>query len=455
MSGGAAPRSPPLFGRSYLTWLLVLLFLLNTLNFADRAILSALAEAVKRDLAISDFQLGLLQGLGFALLYATLGLPIARWAERGSRVRTVALAAGVWSLFAAMCGMAGSFIALLLCRVGVGVGEAGFNPPVASLVGDHFVAARRASIMALIGLGGAVGPMLGALGGGWIGDHYGWRTAFVVIGSPGLILGPLVWFTLRDPPRGHAEGLSLDGPPPPFGKTLRTLLAKPAFRHLLFAGALASMGTNAIGQFLGVYLVRAFGLSFTQAGALFGTVSAIAVPVGLLVGGFGIDWLGRRDRRWLPWGSAIATALSAPAFALAFFQAGAGGATLFFALGSTFLFLYYGPALAMVQELAPPRMRATAAFVNAFTLGMIGLGLGPALVGLVSDWAGARAFAGDYALCRGAAPGPACIAASAMGIRFALRIACGLFLWAALHFLLAARSFRTDRFDPERKDGVA
>jgi len=440
------------FGRGYRTWLLVLLFLLNTLNFADRAILSALAEAVKRDLAISDFQLGLLQGLGFALLYALLGLPIARWAERGSRIRIIAIAGAIWSLFAALCGAAGSFVQLLLCRIGVGVGEAGFNPPVASLVADHYPAAKRASVMALIGLGGAAGPMLGAMGGGWIGDHHGWRAAFAAIGAPGLILAPIVWLTLRDPPRGHAEGLALAGAPPPFGHVLRVMLAKPAFRHLLIAGALASMATNAIGQFLGVYFVRGFGLSFTQAGALFGMVSAIAVPLGLLVGGFGIDWLGRHDRRWLPWGSAIATALAAPAFLLAFFQATAGGATLFFAIGSTLLFLYYGPALAMVQELAAPRMRATAAFISAFTLGMIGLGLGPALVGLASDWAAARAFAGDYATCRGAGAGPACIAASAIGIRFALRIACLIFLWAALHFLLAARSFSADRFDPERKD---
>src|SRR3569833_1507336 len=155
--------------------------------------------------------------------------------------------------------------------------------------------------MAISGLGGAFGPTLGALGGGWIGDHYGWRTAFVALGLPGLLIGPIVWATLRDPPRGHAEGLSLEGGPPSLGQTLRTLLAKPAFRQLLIGGSLASMGTNAIGQFLGVYLVRAFGLTFTQAGLFFASDSGTAVPIGLLVGFFGIDWLGRRDRRWLPW----------------------------------------------------------------------------------------------------------------------------------------------------------
>jgi predicted MFS family arabinose efflux permease len=295
--------------------------------------------------------------------------------------------------------------------------------------------------------------MLGALGGGWLGDHYGWRTAFVVIATPGLLLAPLVWFTLRDPPRGHAEGLSLEGAPPPLLETLRTLLAKPSFRQLLMASALASLGTNAIGQFLGVYYVRTFGLSFTQAGALFGMVSAFAVTIGLLVGGFGADWLGRRDRRWLPWGSAAGVALSAPVFAIGFVQTSPGIATIFFAAGSALLFLYYGPGLAMVQELSPPRMRATAAFVSAFTLGIVGLGLGPALVGLISDWAAARAFAGDYAaLCHGGAVSPACHAASAAGIRFALRADCLIFLWAAVHFLLVARRYRADRFDPAGKD---
>jgi len=443
------PAAPPDgFSRGYRSWLIVILLAINTFNFADRAVMSALAEAVKRDLQISDFQLGLLQGFGFALFYSILGLPIARLAERRSRAAIISVAVGIWSIFAALCGAAGSYVQLLLCRVGVGVGEAGFAPPVASLVGDHWPAARRSSIMALIGLGGAAGPLLGALGGGWIADHHGWRTAFVLIASPGIFLGLIAWFTIKDPPRGLADGARAEAAEVPgIWHTFRTLLAKRAFRHTLAGAAIGSMATNGMSQFLGVYFVRTFDLSFTQAGALFGAVSAFAVTSGLLIGGFGADWLGKRDMRWIAWSCAIGLALCSPMFLTAFFQTSAIAMTLFFGIGSALLFIYYGPALAMIQNLSPPRMRASASFIGAFTAGIVGLGIGPAIIGAISDFAAAQAFAGDYAaLCTGAGADIACKAAQISGLRTALIIDSLIFLWAALHYALAARTFREDLY---------
>lgn len=434
------------FSKGYRVWLIVILLAINTFNFADRAVLSALAEAVKRDLAISDFQLGLLQGFGFAVFYAIMGLPIARLAEKRNRAGIIAVAAGLWSVFAALCGAAGNFMQFLLCRVGVGVGEAGFNPPVASLVGDHWPAARRSSIMALIGLGGAAGPLLGALGGGWIADHYGWRTAFVVIASPGILLGIVAWATIKDPPRGLADGVQADSAPVPgIWLTFRTLLAKPAFRHTLAGAAIGSAATNGMSQFLGVYFVRAFDLTFTQAGALFGAVSAIAVTSGLLVGGFGADWLGKRDLRWIAWACAIGLAACSPLFLIAYFQTNALMMTLFFGIGSALLFIYYGPALAMIQNLSPPRMRASASFIGAFVAGIVGLGLGPAIIGAISDFAAGQAFGPGYAaMCSGAGTDPACKAAQISGLRDALIVDSLIFVWAGLHYYLASRTFRQD-----------
>lgn len=439
------------FSKGYRTWLIVLLLAINTFNFADRSVMSALAEGVKRDLQISDLQLGLLQGFGFALFYSVLGLPIARLAERRSRGAIIAVAAALWSVFAALCGAATTFAQFLLCRVGVGVGEAGFNPPVASLVGDVWPAARRSSIMALIGLGGAAGPLLGALGGGMIADHYGWRTAFVVIAAPGIVLGLLALFTLREPPRGMADGVAATSSEVPgLWITFRTLLAKPAFRHVLAGGAIGSAATNGMSQFLGVYYVRNFDLTFTQAGALFGAVSAVAVTGGLLVGGFGADWLGRRDQRWIGWAGAAGLALCSPLFMAAYFQPTPILFTLFFGVGSALLFIYYGPSLAMIQNLSPPRMRASASFIGAFAGGIIGLGIGPAVIGAISDFAASQAFAGNYALaCAGADLAGACKQAQMSGLRTALMVDSLIFLWAALHYFLAARTFRRDIYQPE------
>jgi predicted MFS family arabinose efflux permease len=439
------------FGRGYRSWLLVLLLAINIFYFADRALLSTLAEPVKRDLAINDFQLGLLQGIGFALLYSILGLPIARAAERSSRGRIIAVAAMLWSLFAAACGLATNFAQFLLCRVGVGVGEAGFNPPVASLTADHWPASQRARIMALIGLGGAVGPLIASAGGGWIADHHGWRFTFAVIGAPGMLFGLLALLTIREPPRGLADRVEqAAAKPPSMMATARVLFAKPAFRHAIASTALGAMATNGIGQFLVVFFIRAFHLSLTKAGLLFGIISALAVTSGLLVGGYGADWLGRRDPRWTAWVSALGIGLCAPMFLAAFLQTNATAATIFAGLGSALLFVYYGPSLAILQNLAPPQMRASAAFLGAFASGIIGLGLGPALVGRLSDMFATMAYGSDgyAATCVGAAVSARCAAAASSGIRSALTLDTVIFVWAAFHYWLAARTLREDSYQP-------
>ena len=195
--GRMAADASALLSSRYKLWLVTVLLLLSTLNFADRAILSVLAQPIKEDLKLTDAELGMLQGLGFAILYSLLGLPMGWLAERVSRKKLMAVCVAAWSFMTAACGFAGGFASLRLCRVGVGVGEAGFLPPVASLVADHFKSDRRGTIMSIVLLGSPLGFLLGQSLGGWVASQWDWRVAFFVLGSPGIAAALIVCLTLR------------------------------------------------------------------------------------------------------------------------------------------------------------------------------------------------------------------------------------------------------------------
>jgi predicted MFS family arabinose efflux permease len=447
-------------------WLVLLVFLIATFNFADRTVFAVLGQSIKVDLGISDLELGLLNGIGFALLYSMSGLPIARWAERGNRVHILSLALAVWSCMTALGGIARSFTGVLVSRVGVGIGEAGFLPPVASLFSDYFVARRRATVMACIGLGGAIGPWLGATLGGYLAEAHSWRTAFLVVGLPGLVLAPLFLFTVREPQRGGADrDASAREPPPSFGAVLRALWAKPAFRHLAVGGALASSGNTAISLFLHAWFVRVHHLGPARAGVLFGLLALVGIGIGSLIGGFGADRASRRDTRWLAWLPALGLLVAGPLYVLAFLQSSVTPALPLLAAGGMLVFTYYSPTLAMTQNLVGPRMRATANFVYGFVGTMVGFGLGPALLGYASDRLATAAFTGGgfAATCPGGvAPAGAlpalasqCQAAAATGLEQAMLAVGLLFAWASVHYFLCARSLRQDLYSPEASTSFA
>ncbi|HEV7715532.1 MAG TPA: MFS transporter, partial [Steroidobacteraceae bacterium] len=245
----AESTAGPLFSRGYRTWLLTVLLLTNAMNLADRQGIAAVAQAVKLDLKFSDAQMGLIQGLGFAIFYSLLGLPIARLAERVSRTKIIAGSLGIFGVMVALCGSATSFWRLLLFRIGVGIGDAGFIPPTGSLVADHYPKDKRASVMSIIWLGAPVGVVAGSTFAGWMAEHYSWRAAFVGIGLPALVVSLVAFFTLREPPRGMFDDVKASsGPPPSMGAVLRFLFAKPSFRHILMGCGLAATSMNAIGQ---------------------------------------------------------------------------------------------------------------------------------------------------------------------------------------------------------------
>lgn len=455
-----APTPSPLLTPGYRRLFVGTMFLVCFFNFADRAVFSVLAQTIKADLGLTDFQLGLLQGLAFALLYAMFGLPIGLLAERVSRLRIVAAATAIWSAATVASGLAANFAQLMLARLTVGMGEAGFTPPTASLVSDLVPRDRRASTMSLIMLGTPAGLFLGSVIAGMIAANYGWRAAFFVLGIPGLIVAGLVLLLLTEPSRGLVEGVPpARRPAPPFREFLRTLRGNRSLCLIIAAGGLAGFGMTSISQFLAVFLARVHEMRVAEAAAFYGGISGLALTIGLLVGSFGTDFLSRRDLRWPAWGAAIGLGGAPFLYWLAFNAESRLAAAILLVLAGSTLLLFFGPTTGMIQNLLPPRMRATGAALYTMIYTMIGAGLGPVSVGFVSDILAARTFAGDYqAACPAGLPPPgatpalaqACTDASAAGVQQALTASVCVFFLASLLFLLASRTLRDDLYDPQR-----
>jgi MFS family permease len=442
------------FSRGYRAWLLFILMLVNALNLADRQGLAAVVPAIKVELKLSDTQLGLILGLGFAIFYTLLGLPVARLAEYHGRARIIAVSTAVFSWFVFLCSSARGFTQLLLYRVGVGAGDAGFGPPVASLLGDHYPERRRASAMTIVWLGAPIGALSGSLIGGRLAQHGEWRLWFVYLSVPALLVALLCFFTLREPRRGLSDAIAPQGPPPSMWQVVRFLLAKRSMVHVLLGAALAATAMNGIGQFWGRYYTSVFHLSLSDSGRLIGSIAVVAMASGLALGGFGVSALSGRDRRWYVWGPALALALTTPLLLLGITRGSIGSAIWLILAGHITLFVYFTPTLALAQNMVNASMRASASFVVYVVFGLIGVGLGPTLIGSLSDALAHRAFgSGSFDLsCPGgvapqgadAAMSTACGAASAAGILQAIGVFSMLFLWAAVHFLLAARRLEPD-----------
>jgi predicted MFS family arabinose efflux permease len=448
----------PLFSKGYRGWLLFILLLTNALTLADRQSLGASAQAIKLDLSLSDLQMGLIQGLAFAIFYSVLALPIARLAEHVSRTKVISISVAIFGVMVSLCSRANSFAQLLICRVGVGIGDAGFAPPVGSLIGDHYGMTRRASAMSVIWLGAPVGVVFGAMLGGWMAEHVSWRAAFIAVGAPGILVAILTLLTLREPPRGMSDPAGATKakagtPPPSMGQVLKFLLSKPSVPHLLAGCALGAISMNGIGQFFGQFLARNFHLGLAETGRVLSLVAGTAMPCGMLLGGFGIDWAARRDKRWFAWGPALTLVLASPALILGFSQPTLLSAALVLVAGHILLFVYWTPTLALAQNLVAADMRASSVFVFNFIIGLVGIGFGPTLVGLVSDWLARSSFTGgDYSLCpRGRPPTGAldaftqsCVGAQATGLRHALMVMSLSCVWAGIHYWLASRTLRRD-----------
>jgi MFS family permease len=374
-----AGSAPALQGAFYPYYVLFVLGLVNLFNYVDRHILSVLLEPIRDDFGATDEVMGRLAGAAFMAAHALFAIPLARWADRGSRRTVIALGLAVWSAMTALSGMVQSLWQLFACRMGVAIGESAGTPPAHSLISDYFEPARRATALALFSVGLYAGIMFGYIAAGWVAEFFGWRRAFLVVGVPGVVLALLVRFSVREPPRATAVERH------PFGEVLRYLLAKRAYVLLLAAASAHAFASYAAANWAPSFLARVHGMSLGERATWLGLASGLGGAAGSLLGGMVSDRLGRRDPRWYAYVAGIAAFASIPA-AVLFLTAGSATAAL--ACYVPYILLvgaYNAPLFALNQGLARPRMRAMSAAIHLIAVSLVGGGLGPWLVGALND----------------------------------------------------------------------
>lgn len=367
---------------------MVLLFAVSVFNYIDRTILSILQVPIKRDLDLSDAQLGLLTGLGFALFYTTLSLPIARIADTRNRRNLITAALTIWSGMTALSGLATGFFSLLILRMGVAAGEAGSIPASQSILADLYPASKRATAMAIWGLALPVGLLLGYSTTGWLAETIGWRWTFGIIGGFGVALAPLVLLGLKEPLRGMHEPVKVDptgGKGPGIAQSVRFLWGIPAFRLVVLAAALHGFSQYSMMNWMAPFYSRAHGLPLSTIALYMALVSGIGGGIGIYLGGYFSDKLGSRDPRWRVLVMAISIAAMLPFALVQFLVPSLTVSLVCGAIAATLVLCYYGPVLAVVHSMVPGSMRAVTAAILLLVFNIIGLGLGPSVTGLVSD----------------------------------------------------------------------
>jgi len=365
-----------------------------TFNFMDRQIMSILQEPIRIEMGLSDTQLGMLTGLTFALFYTTCGIPVAWAADRYRRVSIMAAACGIWSLFTALCGFATNFTQLALSRVMVGAGEAGGSPPSYSLISDYFPPKERGTGLAIYSLGVPVGSALGVALGGWIAAHYGWRTAFIAVGLPGIVLALLMLVIIKEPKRGGLDpvptGAAVHVAPQGIRAGLATFFQNRTMVLTAISSGLSAFVGYAMLSWNPPFLVRVKGMSLTEVATYYSIVLGVTGFIGTFAAGWLVDRLGRRDLRWYAWVPAIAFTLTLPALAGVIWAPTWQIALAFLAIPALLNNMYLAPALTVVQNAAPPTQRSLAGATLLFILNLIGLGGGPLYIGFISDRATAQ-----------------------------------------------------------------
>jgi predicted MFS family arabinose efflux permease len=443
---------------------ILLLTLAYTLNSADRTLIAIIGQPLKVDLNLTDAQLGVLIGTAFATLYAFSGLPIARLAERFNRVIIISTALAVWSVLTALCGAAASFPQLLMLRMAVGVGEAGCTPPAHSLISDYFAPSRRSTALSIYSCGISFGYMLSAVVGGYAASHYGWRTACLVVGLPGIGVALLLRGLIKEPPRGHSRVLADSSPAMPSSRpafadelkevmqTARTLFLKRPIANMLVGLIVASFAAQGSYAFVPAYFSRAFGLDYATIGIISAVTGGAMVGLGLAAGGVLTDALGARDAKWYALVPAGGLILALPLYVLAFLQADWRVSAILLGAAGFFQYFSFGPTVGVVQNVIDSRRRATATALVYILLTVICLGFGPPSTGWLIDHLAELNFSalrldgsfklicssGKAAAAASAVLRQACESTLALSSRQGIIATVLLYAWAAVHYLVGA-----------------
>lgn len=427
---------------------LLVLATIYAFGFIDRVLIALVAEQIKAEFNISDFEIGLLGGTAFAIVNALATIPLAFLAGRFSRKWITSLALAVASLFIAACAIAGSFLQLLIFRLGMAGGSAGTEAPAHAMISDMYDADKRAGALSVLMLGIPVASIVASTLGGTLAEHYGWRTTFLTIGLMGLAVSLVAMLIVREPGRETATAPAAEGPAQTLASTgtpwnvFVTLLGDPCLRQLLIGTCIVGLAVFGVNTFLPAFFARSHGLNMGQAGLAFGLLTGVGSLLGTLLGGYGSQIMARRDPRWLIAFPGVGAIIGAPIYILGLMQNDLWVAFPILMLGCVFQFMIMGPAIAAIHNVMDAQHRAMGSAIFLLVLNLIGQGVGPPLAGFISDVASSAAFGGGNfaSQCAGAAgqvAGSDCARAGALGLRYAILCFTGLYVWSGLHLIRA------------------
>lgn len=414
-----------MFTAAYKRYVLAVMTTVYTFNIIDRGLMILLLQPIKQDLRLSDTQLGFLTGIAFGIFYATLGLPIARWADRGNRATIASLSIGLWGLTVMTCLFVTNYWQLVCARIAAAVGESGGKPPTYSLIGDYFPRpAERTRAMAIYWLSSPLAGLISFIAGGWLGERYGWRMTFFMIGIPGLILAMIVKRTITDP-RTRACGAHVaQGPVPPMRVVLLTLWQQRACRHLSFGLILLYTIGLGLSSWYAAFLMRTHGMGTAELGVWLGLAFGLGGIAGVLLGGHVASrWFGDNERGQMRV-TAVAVTLVVPCYVAFLLLPQKYVALAMLAPVMTLFNFFLAPTYALMQRLVPDEMRATTMAVVMLLANLIGMGIGPQVVGMLSD-----------------------VFHPMLGIdslRYAMLLMSVVALWAGWHFWKAGQTIKSD-----------
>jgi predicted MFS family arabinose efflux permease len=407
-------------------YVLMIMMLAYTINIADRYVMSTVLEPIRLELKLSDGGVAFLTGVSLALFYVTMGIPLSWIADRYNRKNLLAASMTIWSAMTAMCGMSAGYGQLLLARIGVGIGEAGGTPSCNAIVGDYFPADRRAMAMTIFALGAPIGAWLGADMAGAVASAYSWRAAFYVLGVPGVILALVIYFTVKEPQRGQLDAVS-DDVIPSLATTLRFMWSQKSAVHVMMGSGVSALWGWGLMWFTPTFIQRTYNLDVGEAGAVVGPIHLVMGILASLLTAWLLSKPSYTDPRKICRLLCVVTALATIPSIVAYWTHSLPLATGMWWVFIPAIYFYIGPAFALGQNLAPPKMRAMFIAVSLLIANVFNLIVAPQGVGLLSDY-----FAGPAG-------------ADAASLRLALLILAPTGFWAAWHYWRAEKYIVEDQ----------